>query len=324
MADYSLKHISERTIEVINNVIKKGFQSILLVGPQSKRWALPLSQYVIQKTLCKNSGCNECAICKSIINQRNPDVLIKSFTSRALTVAEARTIVQVSRLAPQLSMRRIIVIPELHLADEAVAVLLKTIEEPPPSASFILIADRITARLITLASRSQVIHINAFAFESEVSQDEQEFWKSIKNRLEPAGYTIANLINEIKDFINSSQNELKKSQVSEKQSLAKIYQRDPDSCAKVMADLEQYHQKELRHNRISLISRGLLILAELYLNEIKTSFEKGSHHVYLSENRISLDKATYLTEISKEFVRNPNEDALIQAALIKLAGYKTG
>ena len=46
-----------------------------------------------------------------------------------------------------------LVIPEFHLAQDAVPALLKVVEEPPPSTVFVILADHVSPELVTIASR---------------------------------------------------------------------------------------------------------------------------------------------------------------------------
>jgi DNA polymerase-3 subunit delta' len=49
--------------------------------------------------------------------------------------------------------RKVLVLTDFHAVEEAAPALLKTIEEPPPSAVFCILADQVTPELVTIASR---------------------------------------------------------------------------------------------------------------------------------------------------------------------------
>ena len=82
--------------------------------------------------------CNECDQCVSITNGTNVDVLeIDAASNRGID--EIRELKEKIRLAPVAAHRKVYIIDEVHmLTTEAFNALLKTLEEPPSHAMFIL------------------------------------------------------------------------------------------------------------------------------------------------------------------------------------------
>jgi len=82
--------------------------------------------------------CNECDQCVSITNGTNVDVLeIDAASNRGID--EIRELKEKIRLAPVAAKRKVYIIDEVHmLTTEAFNALLKTLEEPPSHAMFIL------------------------------------------------------------------------------------------------------------------------------------------------------------------------------------------
>lgn len=82
--------------------------------------------------------CGECDMCMSITNGTNVDVLeIDAASNRGID--EIRELKEKIRLAPVAAMRKVYIIDEVHmLTTEAFNALLKTLEEPPEHAMFIL------------------------------------------------------------------------------------------------------------------------------------------------------------------------------------------
>src|ERR1700722_6921705 len=82
--------------------------------------------------------CNECDQCVSITNGTNVDVLeIDAASNRGID--EIRELKEKIRLAPVAAKRKVYIIDEVHmLTTEAFNALLKTLEEPPEHAMFIL------------------------------------------------------------------------------------------------------------------------------------------------------------------------------------------
>ncbi len=68
----------------------------------------------------------------------HPDIREIERSGPAISAEQAREIVRLSSLAPIESDRKVLILAEFHLLrPEGAALLLKTIEEPPPSTIFI-------------------------------------------------------------------------------------------------------------------------------------------------------------------------------------------
>ena len=84
----------------------------------------------------------------------HPDVREVERTGPYITKPQAEDIVRWAALAPVEGDRKVLVLHEFHLVqDDAAAALLKTIEEPPASTTFLVLADFVPPPLITIASR---------------------------------------------------------------------------------------------------------------------------------------------------------------------------
>jgi DNA polymerase III subunit delta' len=84
----------------------------------------------------------------------HPDVHEVERTGPAISADQAREIVQLTSRAPVEGERKVIVLHDFHLLTaEAAARLLKSIEEPPPSTTFVVLADFVPPELVTIASR---------------------------------------------------------------------------------------------------------------------------------------------------------------------------
>jgi DNA polymerase III subunit delta' len=84
----------------------------------------------------------------------HPDITEVQRVGASISAEQAREIVRISSLAPVEGERKILILDEFHLLKpESAAILLKTIEEPPASTIFVILADTVTRDLITIASR---------------------------------------------------------------------------------------------------------------------------------------------------------------------------
>ncbi|MGI9646132.1 MAG: ATP-binding protein [Ilumatobacteraceae bacterium] len=99
-----------------------------------------------------------------ILRGEHPDVHEVRRTGPAISADQAREIVRVASLAPVESRQKVLILDEFHLLrPEGAAILLKTIEEPPASTIFVILADFVPNDLITISSRCVRIEFRAIA-----------------------------------------------------------------------------------------------------------------------------------------------------------------
>ncbi len=110
--------------------------------------------------------CNKCDSCKSITSGSNLDVLeIDAASNRGID--EIRDLREKIRLSPVVSLKKVYIIDEVHmLTTEAFNALLKTLEEPPSHAFFMLCTTEPQKVPETILSRC--FHIK---FEKATEQD---------------------------------------------------------------------------------------------------------------------------------------------------------
>lgn len=99
--------------------------------------------------------CNECPTCLSITEGSNTDVIEFDAASNS-RVEEMREIIEKVRFAPSNARFKVYIIDEVHmLSNSAFNALLKTLEEPPPHAVFILATTEPHKLPLTIISRCQ-------------------------------------------------------------------------------------------------------------------------------------------------------------------------
>ena len=118
--------------------------------------------------------CNECATCKSITEGSHTDVIEFDAASNS-RVEEMRDIIEKVRFAPASARFKVYIIDEVHmLSTSAFNALLKTLEEPPEHAVFILATTEPHKLPATIISRCQ-----RFDFKRLSSQDILERMKVV-------------------------------------------------------------------------------------------------------------------------------------------------
>lgn len=113
---------------------------------------------------CQAGGSAPCASCDSCIQSRadtNPDIIYLERPSdrKTIGVTPIRELTGDAAIKPFAAQRKVYIIREGDLLTEAAQnALLKTLEEPPEYAVFIIITTNSTIMLQTVLSRSSLIH----------------------------------------------------------------------------------------------------------------------------------------------------------------------
>jgi DNA polymerase-3 subunit gamma/tau len=103
----------------------------------------------------KGEPCNTCEMCRAITEGRALDVIEIDAASNT-SVEDIRSLREKVNYAPNEARRKVYIIDEVHmLSNSASNALLKTLEEPPPHAIFILATTETHKILPTILSRCQ-------------------------------------------------------------------------------------------------------------------------------------------------------------------------
>jgi DNA polymerase-3 subunit delta' len=147
----------------------------LLTGPASVGKAL-LALRLAQALNCERGGpapCLECRACKRIARGNHPDVRVAGMTTQAaglkpeeaarqkdLKIDTVREWQSDIHLRPYEGRRRVFILHDAEKLTEAAAnAMLKTLEEPPPYATLVLVANTSGDLLPTIVSRCQPLKL---------------------------------------------------------------------------------------------------------------------------------------------------------------------
>ena len=99
----------------------------------------------------------------------HPDLVLLERVGPFVTADQAREAVRAANTSPIEGRRKVVMLTDLHLVRDAAPMLLKAVEEPPPSTFFVLLADEMTPELVTIASRCVVVEFAVLAEHDLVS-----------------------------------------------------------------------------------------------------------------------------------------------------------
>ncbi|MBN1117971.1 MAG: DNA polymerase III subunit gamma/tau [Bacteroidales bacterium] len=162
------------TTATLKNAIKTGHlaQAYLFCGPRGV--GKTTCARIFAKTInCQNLGadtepCNECESCKSFNTNRSYNIHELDAASNN-SVDDIRTLIEQVRIPPQVSKYSIYIIDEVHMLSQAAFnAFLKTLEEPPKHAVFILATTEKHKILPTILSRCQIYDFNRIQIKDTV------------------------------------------------------------------------------------------------------------------------------------------------------------
>ena len=116
-----------------------------------------------------HDACNECESCRAFNEQRSFNIHELDAASNN-SVEDIRSLIEQVRIPPQIGKYSVYIIDEVHmLSAGAFNALLKTLEEPPSYAIFILATTEKHKVLPTILSRCQVYDFNRITIQDTIS-----------------------------------------------------------------------------------------------------------------------------------------------------------
>lgn len=293
--------------------------------------------------LCPDVGCGHCRDCRLALAGEHPDAITFQPTGAFLRREDGEEIIRLALRSPTEGQRKVLILRDMHRVQNLGPMLLKTIEEPPVSTVFIVLADLVPPELVTIASRCVRIDVpplsvdaltNALVAEGHApaaaetaaaaavgSLDRarvlasdpalaarRELWAKVPRRLDGTGAAVAVIAEELVASIDRSAEPLAARQAVEIADLEeRVSQHGERGSGR--KQLEETHKREQRRHRTDELRFGLGVLADVYRHALDTN--PGAASDLLTSAR-AIDGA------AAALPRNPRLELLLQSLLLQL------
>jgi DNA polymerase-3 subunit delta' len=347
----------ERAIARLTDAARRPVHAYLFHGPPGtgKRIA---ARGLAAALLCPHGGCGQCSSCRRALAGTHPDLVTVERTGAALDVDDAREIIARAQRRPFESARQVLVVPDVHLASKAAPALLKTVEEPPPSTVFVLLADDLPPGLTTIVSRCVQIPFTTVAprvveewlvgrgVDDEVAAsvaaasggnldrarlladdpgfDERRYqWRSVPGRLDGTGATAVIVADGLLGLAEGALAPLRDRHARELGVLEEQAEATGARGIPGRRSVEDRHKREERRWRTDDLRMGLAALADSYRDRLVATVEggvpSGSPGVG-AERRGAAAHVDAVCRASAALGRNVREDLLLEALMVELSG----
>lgn len=283
---------------------------------------------------------------------QHPDITVVRREGASILARQADEIVRMASMKPVEGARKVLILDEFHLvADATAGKLLKTVEEPPGGTVFVVLAEDVPDELVTIASRCVRVDFPAVsaagvaevlvaegldpgradevaaASHGDVERarllaGDERFalrvaaWRDVPGRLDGSGAVVAQVVAELRAGIDDASTSLAQRHEVEVAQLEERIERYGQRGAGAR-QLGESHRRQLRRLRSDEVRMGLGEMAHVYRDRLVAQAEAGGPG---AEARAE-EAAAALSAINDAvdaMVRNPNEELLLQALLLRL------
>ncbi len=332
--------------EILQSSIARSVHAYLFVGPAGTG-KLASAKAFGAALVCPFGGCGDCVSCRDAARGMHPDITVFERQGAAISIEEAREISLVAQRSPNVSSHQVLILTDFHLVAGAAPALLKTIEEPPPTTIFIVVADTLPASLVTIASRCVTVPFHSIGTEvitealveegfdrslaTSVAQasfgnidrarllvgdlgfrERQESWRAVPHRLDGTGASVAMTVAELLAGVEEIVVLVRERQQAELVEYEAAAKSAGDRRVFGLKAIEERHKREQRRVRTDELRSGLATLAGVYLSQLAAPQVPPRRLAALEDACRAIDEAT------KYLSRNPNESLLLQSLFVRL------
>lgn len=276
--------------------------------------------------------------------EAHPALHVVEREGATISVGQADEVVRQSSMAPPEGNRQVILMVDFHLIGVAAPKLLKSIEEPPPTTVFVILAEELPPELVTIASRCVRIDfaavpasalaqrlvdegIDAEAAELAASgaggsltrarllardsgaAARRDAWYRAPERLDGSGAAACAAADELLGLIDGLLEPLSAQQAEETETFMARSEAAGTKLKKGDLDqLEKRHKREQRRVRADELRAGLGVLVGRYRDELAGGAPADDF----------VNAAEQVQRMTDNLVFNVNETLALQALFVSL------
>jgi DNA polymerase III subunit delta' len=274
---------------------------------------------------------------------KHPDLQVFEPEGARLRMKEKiPAVIREANRAPVEAAHKVLVLTEFHRMEDYAAALLKTIEEPPASTIFVIVADELPPELVTIASRAvridfgpvptaavverllaegiepdraaeaaaaaagDLARARLLATDDELAARRAAWW-AVPEALDGTGATVVRLVNDLRARIDAAQGPVDHRHREERAGLEAEVERY-GLRRSVLKEQEEHHKREARRLRTQELRFGLATLAGRYRDELATAPDPTPLAASLQAIQATAD----------DLIRNPTEDLALLGLLLRL------
>ncbi|WP_193107162.1 DNA polymerase III subunit delta' [Brachybacterium sp. FME24] len=133
-------------------------QAWLITGPPGSGRSTAARAFAATLQCETGTGCGQCRACRTVLANTHPDVTVVATDKLSIAKEEVRGLVMTAQRAPATGRHRVLIVEDAdRMSAGTFNVLLKSIEEPPPSTVWMLCAPSAEDLAPTIRSRCRLV-----------------------------------------------------------------------------------------------------------------------------------------------------------------------
>lgn len=246
----------DRAVALLRSAALRPVHAYLFVGPSGTGKRMAAVGFAAA-LLCPQRGEHADGLddsCRRVLDGLHPDVVSVEREGASIGINAAREVTRTAYMSPVEGGRKVVILHDFHLVRDSGPALLKTIEEPPPTTVFVILAEFLPPELVTIASRCVRVDFSPLKPDAVVGalvadgadpararqlaeaaggrldrarllaadpefETRRRAWHDVPSRLDGTGAAAAMVADELVAFLDSSVAPLKQRQARELQDL---------------------------------------------------------------------------------------------------------
>lgn len=299
------------------------------------------------------SGADAERVRRQVAVEGYPAMVVVEREGPFISAKDARAVVERASRSPLEGPLQVIVMVDFHLVRDAGPMLLKSLEEPPPTTLFVLLAEDLPIELETIASRCVNITLDAVPTSvladrlrsegvdedlAEVAaagaggsltrarllardplvMERRNLWYTVPERLDGRGNAACSAVDQILESIAEMKAPL---EAMQKEELAEFSARAEAAGIEVrkgdLTRMTERHKREARRMHVDELRLGLGVLVSRYRDDM-TAEVRPDHDRSVGTTESFLKVADSVQELCDNLAFNVGDSLALQALFVSL------